>query len=202
MKPKLSLEEIRFREEVTRARTWKISDNSASKWKSKVGQEVVIPSEETECTNGPDLAGRNKQCLSLTGGFPDSSVGKESAWMQETLVRFLGREDPLEKGQATHSSIPGLPFWLSWQRICVRRRRSGFDPWIGKIPWRRERLPTPVFWPGEFHRLYSPWGHKEADMTEQLSLWASLIVQQVKNPPAMQKTPVWFLGREDLLEKG
>ena len=34
--------------------------------------------------------------------------------MQETLVQFLGREDPLEKGQATHSSILGLPWWLSW----------------------------------------------------------------------------------------
>ena len=32
--------------------------------------------------------------------------------MQETPVRFLGREDPLEKGQATHSSVPGLPLWL------------------------------------------------------------------------------------------
>ena len=41
---------------------------------------------------------------------------------------------------------------------------------VGKIPWRRERPPTPVFWPGEFHGLYSPWGHKELDMTEQLSL--------------------------------
>ena len=30
-----------------------------------------------------------------------------------------------------------------------------FNPWIGKIPWRRERLPIPVFWPGEFHGLYS-----------------------------------------------
>ena len=39
-------------------------------------------------------------------------------------------------------------------------------PGLGKIPWRRERLPTPVFWPGEFHRLYSPWGRKELDMTE------------------------------------
>ena len=36
--------------------------------------------------------------------------------------------------------------------------------------WRRERLPTPVFWPGEFHGLYSPWGRKELDTTEQLSL--------------------------------
>ena len=32
--------------------------------------------------------------------------------------------------------------------------RPGFDPWVGKIPWRRERLPTPVFWPRKFHGLY------------------------------------------------
>ena len=43
-------------------------------------------------------------------------------------------------------------------------------PWVGKIPWRRDRLPTPVFWPGEFHGLYNPWGRKESDMTELLSL--------------------------------
>ena len=42
----------------------------------------------------------------------------------------------------------------------------GSIPWVGKIPWRRERLPTPVFWPGEFHGLYSPWGHKESDTIE------------------------------------
>ena len=46
----------------------------------------------------------------------------------------------------------------------------GLDAWAGKIPWRRERLPTPVFWPGEFHGLYSPWGHKESNTTERLSL--------------------------------
>ena len=42
----------------------------------------------------------------------------------------------------------------------------GFNPWVGKIPWRRERLPTPVFWPGEFHGLHGPWGCKESDTTE------------------------------------
>ena len=41
--------------------------------------------------------------------------------------------------------------------ICLHCRRTGFDSWVGKIPWRRERLPTPEFWPGEFHELYSPW---------------------------------------------
>ena len=37
-------------------------------------------------------------------------------------------------------------------------------------PWRKEKLPTPVFWPGELHGLYSPWGRKESDTTESLSL--------------------------------
>jgi len=43
-----------------------------------------------------------------------------------------------------------------------------------EIPWRREWLPTPVFWPGESHEQrslmgYSPWSYKELDMTEQLN---------------------------------
>jgi len=42
------------------------------------------------------------------------------------------------------------------------------DPWVGKISWRRERLPTPVFWPGEVHGLYSPRGHKESDTMERV----------------------------------
>ena len=45
--------------------------------------------------------------------------------------------------------------------------------WVEKIPWRRKWLPTPVFWPREFHGLYSVWDHKESNTTEQLllSLW-------------------------------
>ena len=67
--------------------------------------------------------------------------------MQETPVQLLGWEDSLEKGLATHSSILGFPLWLTWERICLQSRIPGFHPWVGKIPWRRERLPTPVFWP-------------------------------------------------------
>ena len=56
----------------------------------------------------------------------------------------------------------------------------GFDPWIGKIPWREEWLPTPVFLPGEFHGQkslvgYSPWGHKR-DTNEQLSRSLGVVV--------------------------
>ena len=70
-------------------------------------------------------------------------------------------------------------------RISLKCGRPGFDPWVGKIPWRRERLPTPVFWPGEFRGLYSPWGCKESDATELLSLHSltSLSGSTVKNLP-------------------
>ena len=48
---------------------------------------------------------------------------------------------------------------------CRRLKRHGFDPWVGKIPWRRKCQATPVFFPGKFHGQrslagYSPWGHK------------------------------------------
>ena len=46
----------------------------------------------------------------------------------------------------------------------------GCIPGLGRFPWRKERLPTPVFWPGEYHGLYSPWGCKKSDTTEQVSL--------------------------------
>ena len=45
--------------------------------------------------------------------------------------------------------------YLSLSPLPFACRRPGFDPWTGKVPWRRESLPTPVLWPGEFHGLYS-----------------------------------------------
>ena len=59
--------------------------------------------------------------------------------------------------------------------ICLPCRRPWFDPWVRRILWRRKGQPTPVFLPGESHGQrslagYSPWGHKELDTTEQLSL--------------------------------
>ena len=61
---------------------------------------------------------------------------------------------------------------------CPQCARPGFNPWVGKITWRRERLPTPIFLPREFHGQrsladYSPRGLKESDTTEQLLLFQS-----------------------------
>ena len=63
-----------------------------------------------------------------TLGFPNSSGGKESPAMQETLVRFLGRENRLEKGKATHSSI------LAW-----------------RIPWTIPGITKSQTWLSNFH---------------------------------------------------
>ena len=54
-------------------------------------------------------------------------------------------------------------------------QETWFHSWVRKIHWRRDRLPTPVFWPREFHGLYSPWGHKQSDTTERFSLWSHIL---------------------------
>ena len=65
-----------------------------------------------------------------------------------------------------HKASLMLPWWLKWYR------RPGFNPWVGKIPWRRKRQPTPAFLPGKFRQRslvgYSPWGCTESDTIEQL----------------------------------
>ena len=48
-------------------------------------------------------------------------------------------------------------------------QRPRFDHWIRKIPWRREWQPKGFSWTEELGS-YSPWGHKESDTTEQLTL--------------------------------
>ena len=55
-----------------------------------------------------------------------------------------------------------------------RCKIHGFDPWIGKIPWRREWLPTPVFSPIKSRGQrsltgYNPWGHQELDTNDRLN---------------------------------
>ena len=98
-------------------------------------------------------------------GFPDNSV-KESAYNAGNpgsipgLGRFAGE---------------GISYLLqySWASLVtqlVKNPPAMWETWVGKIPWKRERLPIPVFWPGEFHGLYSPRDCKKLDTTEGLSL--------------------------------
>ena len=99
-------------------------------------------------------------------GFPASSAGKESACNagDPSLIPVSGRS----AGEGI-----GYPLQCSWISLViqlVKNLPAMRETRVGKISRRRERLPTPVFWPGELHGWYSPWGHKESEMTEWLSL--------------------------------
>ena len=68
--------------------------------------------------------------------------------------------------------------------ICLQGERPRFDPWVGKIPWRRKWQPTPVFLPGKSHGQRSlagcsPWGRKELDTTEWLHFHFSLSLRSL-----------------------
>ena len=105
----------------------------------------------------------------------EASEGQIPVRRAERAPRFASpawwlRKKFVGSGNGPYLFFSGLPLWLSWERICLQCERPGFNPWVGKIPWRRERLPTPVFWPRDFHGLYSPRGCTESDTTDQLSV--------------------------------
>ena len=87
------------------------------------------------------------------GGFTFTFMDWRRKW-QPTPV-FLPGES---QGTGEPGGLPSKESQRVGQRICLQCGRPGFYPWVGKIPWRRERLPTSVLWPGEFHGLCSPWG--------------------------------------------
>ena len=81
-----------------------------------------------------------------------------------------------------HIEFVGLPWWL---RVCLQCKRPPCY-WVRKILWRREWQPTPVFLPGEFHGQrslvgYSPWGCKELDTTEPLTLFICQNTSNIKS---------------------
>ena len=76
----------------------------------------------------------------------------------------------ITNSQALASSKEQLR-WLRCKESTFNAGDLGSVPGLGRFPWRREQLSTPVHLPGEFHRQkslvsYSPWGRKESDMTE------------------------------------
>ena len=91
--------------------------------------------------------------------------------VQETPVRFLGREDPLEEGQATIPAFLGFPCGSAGKGSAYNAGDLGLIPGLRRSPGEGKGYPL---WPGEFHGLYSSWGRKESDTTERLSLSASL----------------------------
>ena len=68
---------------------------------------------------------------------------------------------------------PGLPWWLKWERICIQCRRPGFNPWIGKILWRKTQQSTPVFLAGQSHGQSGPGGLQSMGLQRAGQNWVT-----------------------------
>ena len=126
--------------------------------------------------NEPFLNKSIKQNL----GFSAISVGKESTCNAGDPVRFLGQEDSL--------GWIGYPSQYSWTYLVaqlVKNLPAMWETWVCSLGWEDplegNGYPQPVFWPGEVHELYIPWGHKELVL---FSLWLHLLILSgVISPP-------------------
>ena len=103
-------------------------------------------------------------------GFPDSSVGKESSCNagDPSSDSWVGKS-PWRRDRIPTPVSLGFPCGSAGKEpTCNVGDLSSTLGW--EDPLEKGKIPTPVFCPEEFHRLYSPWGRKESDTTEQLSL--------------------------------
>ena len=111
--------------------------------------------------------GRDSNCIINTlttkwQGFPPSSVGKESACNAGDPGSISG------SGRCPGEGV-GYPLQYSWASLVVQLVKNlptMWEIWVWSLGWEdplEKRIATPVFWPGEFHGLYSSWGRKESD---------------------------------------
>ena len=90
----------------------------------------------------------------------------------------LGEHDGLRQKFIADVLPWGFPGSLDGKELACqgrRHKRRRFDPWVGKIPWRRPWQPTSVFFPGESYgqrslASYCLYGHKESDRLKRLSM--------------------------------
>ena len=88
----------------------------------------------------------------------------------------------LSLSQLFHS--PPSPCGSDSKASCLQSGRPSFNPWVGKILWRRKWPPTPVLLPGKSHGRkslvgYSPWGLKESDTTERLHFTSFTFIKRL-----------------------
>ena len=90
-----------------------------------------------------------------------------------------------------------------------RHKRPRFDPWLGKIPWRKAWQPIPVFLPGESHGQrslvgYSPQGHKESDTTTETMhthIWIGCSLRSSCVFVYLPFTSTWYLKTKESLNE-
>ena len=90
--------------------------------------------------------------------------------VQETLVQFLGRKIPWRRGRLPTPIFLGFPCGSGGKKSACNAQDLGSIPGLGRSPGEGKGYRIQYSGPREFQGLHSPWGHKELDLTEQLTL--------------------------------
>ena len=110
----------------------------------------------------------------------------------------------MRAGWGLFASLTQVALAVKTASQCRRCKRHRFDPWYGKIPWRRPWQPTLVSLPGEFHGQrslagYSPWGCKQSGTTEWLhfTMLSSyiVVVLLMRGRETLSTLPSWWSCR-------
>ena len=122
-------------------------DDSWNSTKEAVSVKGALSSPLNPSWQGTDWCARFRNNLTIF-----FQIKKNSYWVEGSIYPFT-------------TKVKRISLVAQWQRICLPCWRGGFHPRVGKMPWRREWLPTQVFLPEKFHGQrspvgYSPWGHK------------------------------------------
>ena len=126
-----------------------------------------------KCTNNKRWRGCGEKGILLHWWWECKLV--QALW--RTVWSFL-KKLKIELPYDTARHFPGGASGKEHACQCRRHKRWEFDPWMGKIPWRRKWQLTPVFLPGESHEQrslagYGPWSQRESDTTERQTLLLS-----------------------------
>ena len=115
--------------------------------------------------------------MPFSGQYLDIKLLDHMANLYSIVAAWIFNSAFLQICERDKTERLSLSLWASLVAQMVKHlsamQKPGFNPWVGKIPWRKKWQPTPVFLPGKSHGQkspvgYSPWGCKESDMTERL----------------------------------
>ena len=143
-------------------------------------------------TGGPELKWAELNPMLISAPCPlntdPSETSEKQQWTPGSCLKALDLFSPSAASFQClfhrSSASLGFPAGTGGKAPACQCKRLGFDPWVGKIPWRRAWKPTPVFLPRESDGQrslvgYSPWGCKELDTSEWLSMHAHFIIHHM-----------------------
>ena len=153
-------------------KSWPVESGALSRWtESQLSYFIGHP------------AGVTENCLVWSPALTPHLVSK-GLWMWNRVTQIETQTQPKPRLRLApmifwkhKTGLRGFPRHASGKEPacqCRNCKRGRFYPCVRKIPWSRKWQPTPVFMPRKFHGqqrlvLYSPWGRRESDMTEQLN---------------------------------